>query len=136
MEIACYVRVSTEEQSLERQLEATHEYADQQFNTVPVETYRDKSTGTDTDRSSFRQLLEDVQAGQYDAVVANSVSRISRSIRDLDQTVETIVDESDTTLLGRESRTNERDRNEKRSERFSAESRCLFVSSAKMNSLQ
>jgi DNA invertase Pin-like site-specific DNA recombinase len=90
--------VSTEDQSLERQLEATHEYTDRQFDAVPTETYRDKSTGTDTDRSSFRQLLEDVQVGQYDAVVANSVSRISRSIRDLDQTVETIVDESDTEL--------------------------------------
>jgi len=98
VDIACYVRVSTEEQSLERQLEATHEYTNQQFDTVPVETYRDKSTGTDTDRSSFRQLLEDVQDDQYDAVVANSVSRISRSIRDLDQTVETIVDDSDTEL--------------------------------------
>jgi DNA invertase Pin-like site-specific DNA recombinase len=98
VEIACYVRVSTEDQSLERQLEATHEYTERQFDVVPVETYRDKSTGTDTDRSSFRQLLEDVQVGQYDAVVANSVSRISRSIRDLDQTVETIVDESDTEL--------------------------------------
>ena len=90
VDIACYVRVSAEEQSLERQLEDTHEYADRQLDTVPIETYRDKSTGTDTDRSSFRQLLEDVQDNQYDTVVANSVSRISRSIRDLDQTVETI----------------------------------------------
>lgn len=98
MQVACYVRVSTEQQSLDRQLEATHEYADRQFDTVPVETYRDTSTGTDTDRSSFRQLLKDVRADQYDAVVANSVSRISRSIRDLDQTVETIVGEAETEL--------------------------------------
>lgn len=28
MEIACYVRVSTEEQSLERQFAATHAYAE------------------------------------------------------------------------------------------------------------
>lgn len=98
MEVAAYVRVSTEDQSLERQLEATHDYSERRFDTVPAETYRDKSTGTDTDRSDFRQLLTDVEAGKYDAVVANSVSRISRSIRDLDETVEHIVDQSDTEL--------------------------------------
>ena len=29
--IACYVRVSTDDQSLERQLQATSDYADQRF---------------------------------------------------------------------------------------------------------
>lgn len=91
MDVACYVRVSTEDQSLERQLEATHDYTDRHWDTTPVETYRDKSTGTDTDRSGLRSLLEDVD--DYDAVVVNSVSRISRSIRDLDDTVTEIVDE-------------------------------------------
>lgn len=91
MDVACYVRVSTEDQSLERQLEATHDYTDRHWSTTPVETYRDKSTGTDTDRSGLRSLLEDVD--DYDAVVVNSVSRISRSIRDLDDTVTQIVDE-------------------------------------------
>lgn len=91
MDVACYLRVSTEDQSLERQLEATHNYADQHWDTVPVETYRDKSTGTDTDRSGLHDLLDDVD--QYDAVVVNSVSRISRSIRDLETTVTQIVDE-------------------------------------------
>lgn len=98
MEVAAYVRVSTEDQSLERQLEATHDYSNHHFETVPTETYRDKSTGTDTNRSDFRQMLSDVEAGMYDAIVANSVSRISRSIRDLDETVEQIVDQSDTEL--------------------------------------
>ena len=34
----------------------------------------------------------------FDAVVVHSISRLSRSIRDRDQTVETIVEESDTEL--------------------------------------
>lgn len=93
MEVACYVRVSTEDQSLERQLESTHEYSERHFDTVPSRTYRDKSTGTDTDRSGLREMLTDVEDGQYDAVVVNSVSRVSRSIRDLDETVEQIVDQ-------------------------------------------
>lgn len=100
MDIACYVRVSTDDQSLERQLEATHEYAQRQLDVDldAIDTYRDKSTGTDTDRSGLRDLLADVDAGQYDAVVVNSVSRVSRSIRDLDATVERIVDDADAEL--------------------------------------
>lgn len=99
MEAATYVRVSTEDQSLERQLTATHEYAeDLGADPVSIETYRDKSTGTDTDRSGYRQLMDDVDAGMFDAVVVHSVSRISRSIRDLDQIVERIVEENGTAL--------------------------------------
>jgi DNA invertase Pin-like site-specific DNA recombinase len=99
MDAACYVRVSTEDQSLQRQLEATHEYAERLGAELgEIVTYRDKETGTDTDRSGYQELVADVQTGQYDAVVVNSVSRISRSIRDLDDTVDRIVAESDTAL--------------------------------------
>lgn len=91
MNIAAYVRVSTEHQSLNRQLEVTHEYVSREWDTSPSETYRDKSTGTDTDRSGLRSLLADVD--EYDVVVVNSVSRISRSIRDLDDTVTQIVED-------------------------------------------
>lgn len=99
MSTACYVRVSTEDQSLERQLESTHEYArDLGAGPDEIVTYRDKSTGTDTDRSGYRDLLEDVGAGEYERVVVHSVSRVSRSIRDFDETVEHIVEEHDTAL--------------------------------------
>lgn len=99
MDCACYVRVSTEDQSLERQLTATHDYAeDLGADPNEIATYRDKSTGTDTDRSGYRELMSEVEAGTFDAVVVHSVSRISRSIRDLDRTVERVVEESDTAL--------------------------------------
>lgn len=98
MTVATYVRVSTEEQSLERQLESTHEYATGSFGADPVdvEVYRDKSTGTDTSRDGYRDLMAAVDAGEHDAVVVHSVSRISRSIRDLDRTVERIVEDAAT----------------------------------------
>lgn len=98
MRVAAYVRVSTRDQSLDRQLASTHEYSQREFDARPVETYRDKATGSDIDRDGFHDLLDDVQDGEYDAVVVHSISRLSRSIRDLDQTVETIVEESDTQL--------------------------------------
>ena len=98
--IACYCRVSTEDQSLDRQMEATAEYAEREFDAElgDLEYYTDKSTGTDTARDGYHDLLDDVAGGDVDAVVANSVSRVSRSIRDLDKTVETIVDEHDSEL--------------------------------------
>jgi len=76
-------------------MEATADYAEREFGAelVDVEYYTDKSTGTDTARDGYHELLDEVASGDVDAVVANSVSRVSRSIRDLDKTVETIVDE-------------------------------------------
>jgi len=100
MTVATYVRVSTDDQSLDRQLETTFKYATTTLDADPtdVQTYRDKSTGTNTERSGYHQLLEDVTNGTIDAVVVHSVSRISRSIRDLDRTVETIVEDNATEL--------------------------------------
>jgi hypothetical protein len=51
--VAAYVRVSARDQSLDRQLESTHEYSQHEFDTLPVETYRDTATGTDIDRDGF-----------------------------------------------------------------------------------
>jgi DNA invertase Pin-like site-specific DNA recombinase len=98
--IACYCRVSTEDQSLQRQLESTREYAREHWDPDydEIRSYTDKSTGTNTDRSDYRELMSDVESGVIDAVVAPSVSRISRSIRDLDRTVEHIVDDNQTEL--------------------------------------
>lgn len=92
--IACYCRVSTEDQHLERQLEATSDYARSQLGVEPAEidVYRDKSTGTDTAREGYRSLMNTVVAGEVDAVVAKSVSRIARSIRDLDRTAERVTE--------------------------------------------
>ena len=96
MKVANYVRVSTEDQDLQRQLEATLEYADQLGSDQAIETFRDKSTGTNTDRRQFRELLD--RAEEFDAVVVNSVSRLARSVRDFEDVVDRIVEDADTEL--------------------------------------
>jgi DNA invertase Pin-like site-specific DNA recombinase len=90
MSTAAYVRVSTADQNLDRQLEATHEYAVEELGVDPasIEVYRDKSTGTDVERSGYQRLLDDADAGRVDAVDVHEVSRVARSISDLERTVE------------------------------------------------
>lgn len=92
--VAAYVRVSTEEQSLERQLTATHEYATDTFGVPPgdIRTFRDKSTGTNTSRDGYQSMIEAVEAAEVDVVVVHAIDRIARSLTDLERTVTTIVD--------------------------------------------
>lgn len=94
MNAACYVRVSTADQNLERQLQSTSDYAENDLGAdlADIETYRDKSTGTNTDRSGYRSLIADVEAGDIDAVVVHEISRMARSLQDLERTVSRVTD--------------------------------------------
>lgn len=87
-QVACYCRVSTEDQSLERQLSSTREYAKREFDAdlADLRIYRDKSTGTDTDRSGYQEMMTDAEAGKLQGAVVHSISRICRSISDLERT--------------------------------------------------
>jgi DNA invertase Pin-like site-specific DNA recombinase len=93
-QIGAYARVSTAEQNLDRQINGIAEYAQRELaaDLPAIEVYRDKSTGTDVERDGYQQLLEDVENGEVDVVVVYEVSRIARSIRDLDRTVERVRD--------------------------------------------
>jgi len=96
MPVARYHRVSTQHQNLRRQTQATQEYI-KRHNLGETRQYNDATTGTDTDRSGYKSLMSDIEAGEIDAVVVKSVSRISRSISDLSRTVERLA-EHDTAL--------------------------------------
>lgn len=86
--IACYCRVSTEDQSHDRQLESTREYAEREFGAelADLQIYRDTSTGTNTERSDYQDMMAAADDGDLGAVVVHSVSRICRSISDLERT--------------------------------------------------
>jgi DNA invertase Pin-like site-specific DNA recombinase len=86
--------VSTEDQNLDRQRSSTTEYATDDLGAdfQDVEVFRDKSTGTDTERSGYRSLMDDVSCGAIDAVVVHEISRMARSLQDLERTVSRITD--------------------------------------------
>jgi len=93
--VACYSRVSTADQNLDRQLESTSEYAQRELGADlgEIVEYRDKSTGTDTSRSGYRDLMAAVDAGDVDAVVVHEISRLARSLQDLERTITRVTDE-------------------------------------------
>jgi len=122
--IALYWRVSTPDQDIVRQAQSTIPFArdrlgadlggehdpivigdqiDEGRASCPAEygdarIYWDKATGTDTSREGYQQMLDAVDAGEVEAVLVHSVTRMSRSIRDLDRVAERIVDENKTAL--------------------------------------
>lgn len=86
--VATYCRVSTADQTLDRQVTRTAEYAQSRLDADldNVVRYQDKSTGTNVSRSGYQDMMADAEAGELDAVVVHSVSRICRSISDLERT--------------------------------------------------
>jgi DNA invertase Pin-like site-specific DNA recombinase len=96
MTTAIYARVSTAEQHLERQLDSTQAYAEKELNTPlsDLRVYRDKSTGTDTARSGYQEMMDAVEEGEIDHVVVHEISRLARSLQDLERTVSRITDNS------------------------------------------
>ena len=69
-----YARVSTEQQNLDRQLDALRKYG------VDI-IYNEKMTGTKRDRPELTKLLDRMTEG--DTVVIESLSRLGRSTKDL-----------------------------------------------------
>ena len=90
---AIYTRVSTADQDLEHQKESLWDYVDElDLETDDVEVIEDKSTGTNTDRIGYRDLMDGVKNGDIEVVVVRSVTRIARDMRDLYSTVDTLVE--------------------------------------------
>ncbi len=69
-----YVRVSTQEQNLDRQLELLKPYGIEKF-------FQEKQSGKDMGREKLNELLEFVREG--DEVYVESWSRLSRTVRNL-----------------------------------------------------
>lgn len=86
--IATYVRVSTEEQNPDSRRKETREYAKQNLEAENVIQYADIESGTTADREEFNTLREDIKLEDISSVVTTEVSRVARSIRDLENFIE------------------------------------------------
>ena len=77
-----YVRVSSEDQNTERQVEQLNAYG-------CTKLFTDKLSGKDTNRPALQELLSYVREG--DSVVVASLDRLGRSLIDVRQLVDTLV---------------------------------------------
>ena len=71
-----YARVSTQEQHLDRQLDMLKEYG-----VKPDDVYTDKISGAKLQRPALEELQRALRSG--DIVIVESLSRLSRSSKDL-----------------------------------------------------
>jgi len=78
-----YVRVSTEDQSLNRQIDSLVNYGVDERN-----IYREKVTGTKMNRAELTRLIDELKPN--DLVVVAELTRLSRSSKDLFEIVEKI----------------------------------------------
>jgi DNA invertase Pin-like site-specific DNA recombinase len=67
-----YVRVSSKEQHVRRQLDALHRYG-----IKPKNIYADKQSGKDFNRPKYQELLEKIKEG--DCIVITSLDRLGRN---------------------------------------------------------
>jgi len=95
-----YARVSTEEQNLQHQKENLWEYATDEL-AIPsarITVLEDKSTGTNTDREGYREMMQQVRAGDADRVIVREITRLGRTMRDISENVHEIVQDHDAGL--------------------------------------
>lgn len=79
---ALYVRVSTEQQSLDRQEEMCREYCTR--NNIEIfNVYKDVYSGIKDKRPSFNRMLEDMRAYYFDTIIVTKLDRIGRSLQHL-----------------------------------------------------
>jgi DNA invertase Pin-like site-specific DNA recombinase len=93
-----YARVSTDDQELDAQIENLWEHATNRLGAEPNEiaVLRDKSTGTNIDRSGYREMMDRVRSGDVDQLVVRAIDRVGRDLRDIHDTVYEIVEDCDT----------------------------------------
>ncbi|MFC7070650.1 recombinase family protein [Halobaculum lipolyticum] len=80
MTVACYTRVSTAKQNLDRQLNSTQQYAEDSLGAAlsDIEVYRDKSSGTKTARDAYQRLMSDAEDGANEPAISPRASGFER----------------------------------------------------------
>jgi DNA invertase Pin-like site-specific DNA recombinase len=89
---ALYVRVSTDKQTVQNQIEALTAIANGRGWTI-VDTYSDvgiSGAKGRKDRPGLDRMLNDAQHGKFDVVMAWAIDRVGRSLIDLLNTIQTL----------------------------------------------
>jgi len=82
MKAAIYVRVSTETQDYDKQIETCQKHcANQGYEVFRV--YKDIFTGKGSSRPEFNQLLDDMRQYKFNALVCTKLDRVGRSLQHL-----------------------------------------------------
>ena len=89
---AIYVRVSTDKQTIDNQLEALRKVAEAR-GWQEVAVYRDAGISGSkgrAERPGLNQMLKDASRGKFDVVMAWAIDRVGRSLIDLLGTIQTL----------------------------------------------
>lgn len=81
MRVAIYCRVSTEEQSIEKQEAACREYCAREGHDIFAVYKDDGVSGMKTSRPAFDQLLVDMRSRKFSCVMVTKLDRIGRSLQ-------------------------------------------------------
>lgn len=78
--VAAYVRSSTDKQTDDHQRDDIHEWAEHNnINPTAITEYVDLAqSGSDPRREQFRELIDDIAAGEFDRVIIWEISRLAR----------------------------------------------------------
>ena len=77
MKAALYLRISTDKQELENQLEPLKKFAKGRGLKV-VQVYRDMATGKNSNRPALNKMLKDAHRHAFDVIVVWALDRLSR----------------------------------------------------------
>lgn len=81
--IALYVRVSTDDQKADLQLDGLRQYAQARGLTVWKEYVDEGQSGAKTSRPALNEMLADARRGKFNAVVVWKIDRLGRSVSHL-----------------------------------------------------
>lgn len=100
-DVILYARVSTSKQDLDHQRENLWHYATEERGIEParIDVLSDEGTGTHTNRSEYREMLERVRSGEVSLIITREVTRLGRSMREISENVHEIVEDHGVGLI-------------------------------------
>lgn len=82
MKVAIYCRVSTEEQSIDKQEASLKEFCSKN-NYEIFKIYKDVISGSTSSRPEFNQMLDDMRSMKFDCIMVTKLDRLGRSLQHL-----------------------------------------------------